>query len=161
MPHKFVGCPNYSDTWPKASNAWAKVKGFLYRMTKKTRHIAKKMHSHKSPPPDKPYSSSSSRHHRPSDILCCQASVGRFAAKLVLEDHVHASPRCLFLRPFMPSASGAARPWISSPNPISLFGSDILLFVVNHSVIRQSYSCRSGLWPLLLGDSPHHARDFC
>ena len=84
-----------------------------------------------------------------------------FAAKLVLEDHVHASPRCLFLRPFMPSVSGAARPRISSPHPISLFGSDILLFVVNHSVIRQSYSCRSGLWPLLPGDSPHHARDFC
>ena len=84
-----------------------------------------------------------------------------FAAKLVLEDHVHASPRCLFLRPFMPSVSGAARPRISSPHPISLFGSDILLFVVNHSVIRQSYNCQSGLWPLLLGDSPHHARDFC
>ena len=155
MPHKFVGGTNYSYTW-------AKVKGFLYQTTKKNPGtLLKKMHRRKSPPPNKPYSSSSSRHHRPSDILCCQASVGRFAAKLVLEDHVHASPRCLFLRPFMPSVSGAARPWISSSHPISFFGSDILLFVVNHSVIRQSYSCRSGLWPLLLGDSPHHARDFC
>ena len=155
MPHKFVGCPNYSDTWPKVSNAWAKVKGFLHRTTKKTRHIAgiaKKMHRRKSPPPDKPYSSSCRHRHRPSNILCYQASVGRSCSRL---------PRCLFLRPFMPSVSGTARPWISSPHPISLFGSDILLFVVNHSVIRQSYSCRSGLWPLLPGDSPHHAHDFC